>query len=297
MADSPSPWRIGAASARGVAHEADGLPCQDAHAVLRLPGVAIVAAAADGAGSALYADAGARFAVAACVEALVAALGSDRSAAGPARSGARDGAAKAAGAAQARERSTGPEGPPGAAERGGSCSGPAQALRIAVEAARSAVLAEAARHECPPRELATTLLAAIVTADGAWAAQVGDGAIVTATGDGLSTLTRPSTDGYANETAFLTDDDALERLQLVPAESRIMGVALFTDGLQRLALQMPAATPFAPFLTPLFGYVRTCADDEAASRGIAAFLASPRVRERTEDDLTLVVLASDVTPD
>ena len=65
----------------------------------------------------------------------------------------------------------------------------------------------------------------------------------------------------------------------------VAGVALLTDGLQSLALKLPAATPHAPFFRPLFQF----ASDPLKSGEIAGWMASPKVAARTDDDLTLLL--------
>ena len=64
-------WRVVAASAAGSAHLARGLPCQDAWAWRCLPTGPLLAAVADGAGSAARAELGAALAVEAVMDALV----------------------------------------------------------------------------------------------------------------------------------------------------------------------------------------------------------------------------------
>ena len=53
-------WQATAASVRGTSHEKTGQPCQDAHRWEILPGAILVAAVADGAGSASLGDMGAQ---------------------------------------------------------------------------------------------------------------------------------------------------------------------------------------------------------------------------------------------
>lgn len=50
-------WRVAAASVRGTTHEKTGQPCQDAHCWEQLPESVLVAAVADGAGSAALGEA------------------------------------------------------------------------------------------------------------------------------------------------------------------------------------------------------------------------------------------------
>src|SRR5262245_7772654 len=66
-------WRVVGASVPGVSHVRAGKPCEDAH-VWAETGGALVAAVADGAGSAAVAEVGAAIAARAAVEGAVARL-------------------------------------------------------------------------------------------------------------------------------------------------------------------------------------------------------------------------------
>ena len=152
---------------------------------------------------------------------------------------------------------------------------------------RDAVLAEAERLGVPGRELACTALLAVVGPTAAAFAQVGDGAIVA--GDRVVFWPEPAE--YANATDFLTDDDWAARLRFETTTGPTDELAVITDGLQRLALDFAARTPHAAFFRPLFDALRSAADAETLVEPFRAFLESPRVNARTDDDLTLVVAA------
>jgi hypothetical protein len=69
----PQGWRVAASSVRGTRHVQAGLPCQDAHAWCVTPRGSLVAAVADGAGSAPLAEHGSRLAADAALAHLLAA--------------------------------------------------------------------------------------------------------------------------------------------------------------------------------------------------------------------------------
>src|SRR5262249_12768564 len=153
--------RVIAASVRGASHAKAGQPCQDAHAHATLPGGLLVAAIADGAGSAAFAAEAAALAVRSAVETI-----------------------------QGRERE-----PPfeGGALRAALCG----ALRVA----RLALEREAEERRVATREFATTLIVLLAGPAWAAAAQVGDGAAIVGTADGeLRALTTPPDGEYINET-------------------------------------------------------------------------------------------------
>jgi hypothetical protein len=215
----------------------------------------LVAAACDGAGSAplgaIGADVAARTAVSACVEALAATAAA------------------------------------GGARRGHWWT---QQLRCAAGAARDAIGDEAARRDVAPSALATTLLLVLATAARVVSLQIGDGAVVAGGADdavvGVTTAERGE---YLNETSFLTSAGAVEAARVAEWRGPVAHVALTTDGLQVVALDLASGLPHAPFFRPLFAHVRHAADPDAAAGELATWLASPRVAARTDDDLTLVL--------
>ena len=164
-------------------------------------------------------------------------------------------------------------------------------LTEALRLAQIRLEAEAERREVDVNALATTLLLAVATAEGIAVMQVGDGAIVVGDADGSArALTFPLHGEYANTTVFLTGADALSTAQfgLHPAATHL---ALFSDGLQRIALDMTTGMPFAPFFLPLFRFIATEAEATAAQTQLTSFLSSARVQERSDDDITLVLAA------
>jgi len=258
----PSPWRVVAASVAGAGHERAGVPCQDAHHWALAAGGTLVAAVADGAGSASLGGLGAEVASRAAVRAAARAL---------------------------------PAGPDAATLRA--------TLGGALAVARAAVGAEAAARAAAPQDLATTLIvvAALPGGEAVAAMQVGDGAAVCADAGGrLHTLTSPRWGEYVNETAFLSTPGAVEAAQWgwwepngnAPDGAPSSGaarLAVLSDGLQMLALAMPAGDPHPPFFAPLLRYAAGAADPGTAAEGLAAFLRGPRVAARTDDDVTLLL--------
>jgi hypothetical protein len=99
----------------------------------------------------------------------------------------------------------------------------------------------------------------------------------------------PLSGEYANETTFLIAPDALASAQVRVWHGKPTSLAAFTDGLQRLALTMPAGTPYAPFFVTLFRFLAVETNARKANEQIEAFLRSGRVTDRTDDDLTLIV--------
>jgi hypothetical protein len=166
-------------------------------------------------------------------------------------------------------------------------------LDAALAAALNAVESAAAARGVEPRELSTTLIACVLAADSVTVAQVGDGAVIAAEGDGMRALTVPASGEFANETVFLTSPGAVEAAQRTAWRGSARHLAVFTDGLQGLALKHPARTPHEPFFAPLFAFAAEQRDTQGAEAQLAAFLSGPRVTARSDDDITLVLATRD----
>jgi hypothetical protein len=166
-------------------------------------------------------------------------------------------------------------------------------LREAAAQAREAISSEALKQGMVPRSFASTLLALVVTPNGGGALQIGDGLIVVSDGvDGWSWVFWPQRGEYANTTYFLTDDDALERIQVETFPGTITDAALMTDGLEPLALHYASKAVHDPFFSGMFRPLLQ-ADGEAEigqlSASLEQFLSSERVGARTDDDVSLIL--------
>lgn len=147
----------------------------------------------------------------------------------------------------------------------------------------------AAERSEPVSAFHTTLAVCIVDGWRVSSGQIGDGFLVAELDDGsLQALAVPQKGEYANETQFLTTITGREEIETATVEG-IRGLAAMTDGLLRLAAQMPGYTPHPRFFGPLFGFARSATSEAAGCEELTGFLASPRVRARTSDDLTLVI--------
>lgn len=156
-----------------------------------------------------------------------------------------------------------------------------------------ATLKEAAEHaETSIREFATTLLGLVVTDDTAMAFQVGDGGIVVEPSSvgPLALVFQPMAGEFVNTTYFVTDTDAEDRCQVLLMPT-VIRAALFSDGLQRLALRMAEGEVHVPFFKPLFDVMEGVTPDQrdALDDALRTFLDSKEVNARTDDDKTLIL--------
>ena len=163
-------------------------------------------------------------------------------------------------------------------------------MRLAFESAQQVLFDQAGGDEIPVRSLATTLTCVAAVDGFITVGQLGDGSVIVRTDeDELVAVTNPQRGEYANETFFLVQEDALDNLQVQVLHTPVQGLAVLSDGLMRLALQMPANMPHRPFFKPLFAFAASAEDMEAATGQLASFLSSERVSERTDDDKSLVL--------
>src|SRR5262249_26240874 len=110
----------------------------------------------------------------------------------------------------------------------------------------------------------------------------------------------PQSGEYVNMTSFLTDQDFEERLEFCSWADSVDEIALFSDGLQMLALHYAEQAAYRPFFVPLFKRLRESGAAKELEVSLLRFLESPRVNERTDDDKTLIIATRrppDVSPD
>jgi hypothetical protein len=138
-------------------------------------------------------------------------------------------------------------------------------------------------------QLACTLLLAVVGPTSAAFAQIGDGAIVTGDDGGYQAVFWPQNGEYANSTNFITDPAFADLLLFERRSGPVDELALFTDGLQSVALQFASRTVHQPFFRPMFQRLRGSRPGEGLVRGLRQFLTSPALNERTDDDKTLIL--------
>jgi serine/threonine protein phosphatase PrpC len=247
-------WQVVGAAVQGISHQKLDLPCQDALDYRIFPGGVLLIALADGAGSAERADLGARCAVDSALEAL--------------SSGLEEASNQDAAILE-------------------------DLMQNAFAAARCGLELLADEEQQDLRDFATTLTCAVVLPGRLAIGQIGDGAIVVRDGSGsYLTATRAQRGEYANETYFLSQEEALEHVEVQVIEGPIQALAAMSDGLTRLALKMPSYEPYVPFFQPLFAYIEGAPPAHLngnAEQQMAAFLASERVSARTDDDKTLVL--------
>ncbi len=143
-----------------------------------------------------------------------------------------------------------------------------------------------------PRDLAATCLGIVVWPDRALCWQLGDGAMVVDAGDGtLEVCFWPMRGEYANETDFLIDQNAVDRLVVRIIERPINCVAAFTDGIQPVVLHYATRTASVDFFQPYFATMRTTPPGRHAvvDNAVGDLISRPAILAHTDDDRTLVL--------
>ena len=141
------------------------------------------------------------------------------------------------------------------------------------------------------REYAATALLAVASDHQTLCARIGDGGIVLrrTPADAFEVALWPDSGEYANQTYFITDDAAAERIAIARFDD-VSDVVAFSDGLQNLALEQATRTAFPPFFLPLVAAVRRARDRNGKLHAqLVDYLNSPAINERTADDKSLVV--------
>jgi hypothetical protein len=247
-------WHVVGASVAGTSHQRNDIPCQDAHGHRVLLNGAVVVAVADGAGTASRSDEGARRAVKQALDSL--------------------------------ERDLAYNVPRTEFEW-------QRLMTAAFRQAREDIVGHARWENASLRDFAATLTCAVASSEGLAVGQIGDCLVVASKGpdDPLFVATQLQRGEYANETFFLTLEDALDHLQ-VQVYPSVQTLVLMSDGVVRLAVNVVENVPHTPFFQPLLKFAAEMESEKKAREQLAEFLASERVSARTDDDKTLVLAVS-----
>jgi hypothetical protein len=143
------------------------------------------------------------------------------------------------------------------------------------------------------KSFAATLVATIVTPGSYVSLHIGDGGIVgrdVASGT-WKTVSWPEHGQYASTTYFITDEPEI-RMRVTRQERSFDALAIFSDGIERLALSFSKTEPHGPFFDSMFravGSSKAKGCDLDLSRKLAGFLDSPAINSRTDDDKSLIL--------
>jgi len=162
-----------------------------------------------------------------------------------------------------------------------------------IEDVQSELIDQAHNDNCALRDYACTILTAIVGDEFAVFFQIGDGSIVVADTEELNYghIFWPDRGEYENTTYFITETDYKINLQFENVKRKIIELSLFSDGLQRIALDFAKSMPHEAFFKGLFPFLRKSEPENSIklSQSLQDFLSSSRVNERTDDDKSLIL--------
>jgi hypothetical protein len=150
---------------------------------------------------------------------------------------------------------------------------------------------EGQRRASPRRFFAATLVGCVVQPDGISVIHIGDGACAVRLRQELEwrVPSWPAQGEFASTTYFVTDDPE-PKANVTHLSGEVSELALFSDGLERLALDFGARTAFVPFFSSLFQYLPAGSGRQKVLSGkLREFLGGPSVTEHTDDDKTLIM--------
>lgn len=250
---SSSKWKTIDASVRGTDHEFHELPCQDfssSYVQQTAEGEVLIACCSDGAGSATFAQLGARFVCDHIIMTVADTISSGVS-------------------ISSLDRTFFVE---------------------MLRQIRGQLEVLALDHESTLSQFACTCLFAVIGEGLSVWGQIGDGAmVISAPENQCEVVFWPHQGEYINTTSFLTSANWEEKLEIKILDQRIDELALLTDGLQMLALSYANRQAHAPFFSPMFRVLRDIDEPLSLIPQLETFLNSENVNRRTGDDKTLVL--------
>ena len=167
----------------------------------------------------------------------------------------------------------------------------AETVRTWAGEARQRIKAAAQRRGLSARDFACTLVLALSNGQETLVAHIGDGGIVARLADGgtWQALSWPDHGEYASTTRFVTDEPPAP-LRTNITRQAIDALALFSDGIERMVLDMATQTPFARFFSTMAAPLpKEPGKAHTLSGQLKAYLDSEAVNSRTDDDKTLVM--------
>ena len=258
-------WRVAHVSLTGPGHAQMNTPCQDYSCFLTMPRLSpdtIIAATADGLGSAENSAIGSRItAQAACAHASHELW-------------------------KHRHQHTDPD----TLET---------ILNHAVLSARTSLQHYARRRQVPLPTLATTITLVIHTAQTLAAVQIGDGAAIVSTdASSYHTLLKPQRGEYANQTDAITNRRSLQNAQIAIAKPHypLTSIALSTDGLLSVTMDAATHSPHTPFFRNMETWLRNHQGPRHPNTDLASILDQPSITQKTNDDISLILAVANQSP-
>ena len=156
--------------------------------------------------------------------------------------------------------------------------------------ARNRLESCAAELSLPVRDVACTLVGAVLNAQGGYLFHIGDGFAVVELTDDTTITSLPENGEYSNETYFVTGSDWQSHLRVTPFSGTVRSLVLMSDGAMSFAAKGDKL--FAPFINPIKAFLTTVPEDQG-SVALHDTLADERTWKITTDDKTLLVALHD----
>lgn len=265
-------WRIARASVIGTGHIQADMPCQDSNYVMQV-GDTVIIAVSDGLGAAAYSDRGSKFVCKYVVDQLAQSIT-------PTEPSFIESVTQLV--------------------TGAIPQIDMQAVMMEAATASRTALMELARSEQHEyRDYACTLLVAVFSPDEWHVIHIGDGAVVgLTTATSVKTLSAPDNGEFINVTVPITSSDYQNHLRYTYGNERLYGIALLSDGIQPMCINYKTGDAYPGFFIPLIQWLaafppETLAD---ASEGLSTLLDSDKLRQKSDDDMTLVLVIKHDTP-
>lgn len=246
-----NPWRVVGGSGIGTSHLKLGLPCQDAFYYKFLGNDGVAIAVSDGAGSASKADEASAFLVKTAIGLLERKLDDNYPECD-------------------REWET--------------------TLRYVFENTRQPLCKIAEEADRPVNDYHSTLILVVADEKRCICGLVGDcGAVALGGLNTLLSLCPPQKGEYANITNFITQKTAPDVLDIRIYREKIHAIAVFSDGLMEVAMNIRQNKPYPPFFNPMFNFAAHMDNAQQAEELLVDFLTSKRINKKTDDDKTIVL--------
>ncbi|HVF11479.1 MAG TPA: PP2C family serine/threonine-protein phosphatase [Actinomycetota bacterium] len=159
----------------------------------------------------------------------------------------------------------------------------------AIAQARAAVNAECEQQGCEPRDMACTLIIAILHEGTLATSHIGDGGAVALTMTGTVMASYPGDSEYVNEVDHLCMDSFVNHIRTAMTPD-VVAFAVFTDGIQRAVLRKEQGFvhPYEGFFEPIFDWASNGGNKEELVR----LLQGKKLNDVSDDDKTLAVVAT-----
>lgn len=165
-------------------------------------------------------------------------------------------------------------------------------LKQAAQESLNAITKHAQDNSLSPRDLACTLLLGVCKPGHVGFLHIGDGGVVALFGENdLEVLSMPRKGEFANEVLPITSRGAIDTAVIQKADRNIKALALFSDGIENVCLNLKEKKAHPKFFLPIFTSATSQpeTDFETSLRNLLA----KKVSLKSDDDLSLVVLVQE----